>query len=176
MPVPDARWLVSHLPPVPSGYRLLHVLLLVLGVRQLRFCASEGCCQLVIGSRRGRPLAQARRSAIFRASATRDRFVFMIKAPLTLVVKIGVLRSCADLIFGFLPWEALCVRAVEPHLKIAHFNIFRVLLRPPLLTPSSQHVPATAPLKLRFIYSNFWGATKRNLKKLVFERAVVYLY
>ena len=37
----------------------------------------------------------------------------MTKAPLSLVVKTGVLRSCEDLIFGFLPWEALCVRAVE---------------------------------------------------------------
>ena len=49
---------------------------------------------------------------MLRACATRDRFVFMTRAPLSLVIKIGVLRSRGDLIFGFLPWEALCVRAV----------------------------------------------------------------
>mgnify|MGYP003684048705 CR=1 FL=1 len=43
--------------------------------------------------------------------ATRAKFVFIARAPLSFVLKIGALSSRASLIFGFLPREAWFVRA-----------------------------------------------------------------
>ena len=47
------------------------------------------------------------------ACATAVRFVPSISVPLSLIVKTGAQSSRGDLSFGFLPWEALLVRAAE---------------------------------------------------------------
>lgn len=47
------------------------------------------------------------------ACATADRFVPSDSVSLSLIVKTGAHSSRGDLSLGFLPWEALFVRAVD---------------------------------------------------------------
>ena len=58
-------------------------------------------------------------SAMSSACATRVRFMFIARAPLSFVLKIGALSSLASLIFGFLPREAWLVRAGEVLLEVS---------------------------------------------------------
>lgn len=69
---------------------------------------------------------------------------------------------------AFAPIVRVSPFANQVHIEKMPISIVFRVLSPPLLTPLSQHVPATPPLKLRFIYFKFWGAVKKKLKKIQF--------
>ena len=73
--------------------------------------ATVGWCErFAAGVRATRRVFSLRRALVLSGI---DLCSFMVREPLPSVVNMGALRSRADLIFGFLPWEALTVRAVE---------------------------------------------------------------